>query len=320
MAPPASPITFRPSAARRPLLLRAPAPRVGVTALARCGLPRRDPLPAAAWAHAHARGIGAARPWLGTPTRREDEAAPARETTRCAAAGQVAGSTSVGRGAGLEVPLAAAAVVAMATGNRVLYKLALVPLRQYPFFLAQFATFGCTYLVWQLLLSAIFLKRRYRINEITGCLLVAIGVIITVATGSGTGASLKSTGIVWQLLMIISFFFQAADTVLKEIIFRDASKKLKCGSVDLFVVNSYGSAYQALFMCLLLPFLSKLWGVPFHLLPTYIKDGAACFLNMGSISVPLAIYAFTLPLPYIGAPSTLPPGFVADGASLGIER
>jgi hypothetical protein len=30
----------------------------------------------------------------------------------------------------------------MSTGNRVLYKLALVPLHQYPFFLAQFATFG----------------------------------------------------------------------------------------------------------------------------------------------------------------------------------
>ncbi|KAG2603386.1 hypothetical protein PVAP13_5KG767800 [Panicum virgatum] len=244
----------------------------------------------------------------------------------------------------MEVALASAAVVAMGTGNRVLYKLALVPLRNYPFFLAQLATFGYvviyfsilylryqagivtdemlslpqkpflavgilealaaaagmaagavlsgpsipilsqTYLVWQLLLSAIFLKRRYRINEITGCFLVAVGVIITVASGSGTGASLKSTGIVWPLLMIVSFFFQAADTVLKETIFINASKKLKCGSVDLFVVNSHGSAYQALFMCLLLPFLSKLWGVPFHLLPTYIKDGAACFLNMGSIS------------------------------------
>jgi hypothetical protein len=63
-------------------------------------------------------------------------------------------------------------------------------------------------------------------------------------SGSGTGASLKSTGIVWPLLMILSFFLQAADSVLKETIFRDASKKLKCGSVDLFVVNSYGSAYQ----------------------------------------------------------------------------
>ncbi|GJM91849.1 hypothetical protein PR202_ga08267 [Eleusine coracana subsp. coracana] len=64
------------------------------------------------------------------------------EATRCAAAGQVAGSTGVGRSAGMEVALAAAAVVVMGTGNRVLYKLALVPLRQYPFFLAQFATFG----------------------------------------------------------------------------------------------------------------------------------------------------------------------------------
>jgi hypothetical protein len=55
----------------------------------------------------------------------------------------VAGSAGVGRGAGMEVALASAAVVAMGTGNRVLYKLALVPLREYPFFLAQFATVGC---------------------------------------------------------------------------------------------------------------------------------------------------------------------------------
>uniref|UniRef100_N1R4X0 Uncharacterized protein n=1 Tax=Aegilops tauschii TaxID=37682 RepID=N1R4X0_AEGTA len=257
-----------------------------------------------------------------------------------------------------------------------------------------------TYLVWQLVLSAIFLKRRYRLNEITGCFLVTVGVVITVASGTGAGASLQSTGILWPLLMIISFFLQAADTVLKEIIFIDAAKNLKGGSVDLFVVNSYGSAYQAIFMCLLLPFLSKLWGIPFHLLPTYIRDGAACFLNMGSLSagcegapllpllfvlvnmgfnisllhllkissavasclastfseevywrescddftrrviftdfclmtvlswsslsvrsreddnIPLSIYAFTLPLPYIGVASTLPPGFVAGAAVL----
>ncbi|XP_044973645.1 protein CLT1, chloroplastic-like isoform X1 [Hordeum vulgare subsp. vulgare] len=103
-------------------------------------------------------------------------------------------------------------------------------------------------------------------------------------SGSGAGDSLQSTGILWPLLMIISFFLQAVDTVLKEIIFIDAAKNLKGGSVDLFVVNSYGSAYQAIFMCLLFPFLSKLWGIPFHLLPTYIRDGAACFLNMGSLS------------------------------------
>lgn len=82
------------------------------------------------------------------------------------------------------------------------------------------------------------------------------------------------------------------------------------GTMDLFVVNSFGSAYQvnvltlsnpinlhaistlqeawnllmyeqAVFLCLLLPFLSNLWGIPFAQLPNYFKDGAACFLNIG---------------------------------------
>lgn len=41
-----------------------------------------------------------------------------------------------------EVLAAAALTVALATGNRVFYKLALIPLKNYPFFLAQLATFG----------------------------------------------------------------------------------------------------------------------------------------------------------------------------------
>ncbi|KAL5720126.1 Protein clt1 [Ranunculus cassubicifolius] len=319
----------------------------------------------------------------------------------------------------VEVLIAAAATVVLGVGNRVLYKLALVPLKQYPFFLAQLATFGYvvvyfsilyfryhagivtdemlslpkapflavgllealaaasgmaagailsgasipilsqTFLVWQLLLSSIFLGRRYRFNQIAGCLLVAIGVIITVASGSSGSLSLKDAGVFWTLLMVASFLLQAGDTVLKEIIFLDAAKNLKGGSVDLFVVNSYGSAFQALFICLLLPFLSKLWGVPFGQLPSYLKDGAACFLNIGSLttgcagapllpllfivvnmafnvsllhllkissavvsclastfSVPLSVYAFTLPLPYIGVASSLPPGFVSGVAVL----
>ncbi|XP_061362610.1 protein CLT1, chloroplastic-like isoform X2 [Gastrolobium bilobum] len=243
-----------------------------------------------------------------------------------------------------EVAVAAAATVVMGVGNRVLYKLALVPLKQYPFFLAQLATFGYvivyfsilyvryhagivtdemlsvpktpflvvgllealgaatgmaagamlsgasipilsqTFLVWQILLSIIFLRRKYKVNQLLGCFLVTIGVIITVASGSGAGHSLKEAGVFWSLLMIASFLFQAADTVLKEVIFLDATRKLKGGSLDLFVVNSFGSAFQALFICLLLPFLSKLWGIPFSQLPSYLKDGAACFLNVGMLS------------------------------------
>lgn len=319
----------------------------------------------------------------------------------------------------VEVVIAAAVTVVLGVGNRVLYKLALVPLKHYPFFLAQLATFGYvavyfsilylryhagivtdemlsmpkapfvavgllealaaatgmaagailsgasipilsqTFLVWQILLSIIFLGRRYRVNQLFGCFLVAIGVIITVASGSSPGHSLKEAGIFWSLLMIVSFLLQAADTVLKEVIFLDAAQRLKGGSVDLFVVNSYGSAFQALFICLLLPFLSKLWGIPFSQLPIYLRDGAACFLNLATLStgcegapllpllfvlvnmgfnisllhllkissaivsslastfsVPISVYVFTLPLPYLGVASSLPTGFVAGAVIL----
>ncbi|KMT14610.1 hypothetical protein BVRB_4g073790 [Beta vulgaris subsp. vulgaris] len=319
----------------------------------------------------------------------------------------------------VEVMVAAGATVVFGVGNRVLYKLALVPLKHYPFFLAQLATFGYvvvyfsilymrhragivtkemlslpqvpflavglvealaaasgmaaatmlsgasipilsqTFLVWQLLLSMLFLGRRYNFNQLAGCLLVSMGVIITVASGSGAGPSLNDTGIFWSFLMIFSFFLQAADTILKEVIFLNAAERLKGRSVDLFVVNSFGSAYQAIFICLLLPFLSKLWGIPFTQMPSYFKDGAACFLNMNTlstgcngapllpvlfivvnmgfnisllhllkissavvsclastVSVPLSVFVFTLPLPYLGAGTALPPGFVAGAVVL----
>lgn len=41
---------------------------------------------------------------------------------------------------------------------------------------------------------------------------------------------------------------------------------------------------QAIFICLLIPFLSNLWGIPFSQLPNYFKDGSACFLNIGTMS------------------------------------
>ncbi|XP_075506180.1 protein CLT1, chloroplastic-like [Primulina tabacum] len=326
------------------------------------------------------------------------------------------GCGGVGRRVGVMV--AVAATVVFGVGNRVLYKLALVPLKHYPFFLAQLATFGYvfvyfsilylryqagkvtdemlslpkfpliavgflealaaasgmaagailsgaaipilsqSFLVWQLVLSYVFLGRRYSFKQLFGCFLVAVGVIVTVASGSGTG-SLMEAGIFWSIMMIVSFLLQAADTVLKETIFLDAAQRLKGGTVDLFVVNSFGSAFQAVFICLLLPVLSNLWGIPFNQLPSYLKDGAACFLNVGTMSnrcdgapllpllfiivnmgfnisllhllkissavvsclastfsVPISVYLFTLPLPYLGVASSLPPGFVAGAIIL----
>ncbi|CAA7044777.1 unnamed protein product [Microthlaspi erraticum] len=314
----------------------------------------------------------------------------------------------------MEIVIAAAATAALGVGNRVMYKLALIPLKQYPFFLAQLSTFGYvavyysilyfryragivtkemlsvpkipflivgileslalasgmaaaanlsgpsttvlsqTFLIWQIIFSIIFLGRRYRVNQIFGCILVAFGVIVSVASGSGAAHSFKDAGIFWSLLMVSSFMLQGADTVMKEVIFLDSKKRLKGASLDLFVVNSYGSAFQVICIALLLPFLSKLWGIPFYQLPSYLRDGGACFLNIGSkitgcegapllpimfvmmnmaynisllrlikissavvsslastVSVPIAVYCFTLPLPYLGVASSLPTGFVA---------
>ncbi|XP_010419799.1 PREDICTED: protein CLT3, chloroplastic-like [Camelina sativa] len=312
-----------------------------------------------------------------------------------------------------EIVVWAAATAAFGVGNRVMYKLALVPLKQYPFFLAQLSTFGYvavyytilyiryragtvtdamlsvpkppflivgilealaaasgmaaaanlsgpsttvlsqTFLIWQIFFSIIFLRRRYSVNQILGCTLVALGVIVSVASGSGAAHSLKEAGIFWILLMVLSFLFQGAGTVLKEAIFIDSQKRLEGASLDLFIVNSYGSAFQAICIALLLPFLSKLWGIPFNQLGSYLKDGAVCFLNIGTltkgcdgapflpllfvivnigyniallrllklstavvsclastISVPIAVLLFTLPLPYLGVASSLPAGFM----------
>ena len=37
-----------------------------------------------------------------------------------------------------------------------------------------------TFLVWQLILSRLILKRHYRFNQVVGCILVSVGVVITV--------------------------------------------------------------------------------------------------------------------------------------------
>jgi hypothetical protein len=174
-----------------------------------------------------------------------------------------------------------------------------------------------------------------------------------VASGSGAAHSLNEAGVLWILLMVLSFLLQGAGTVLKEVIFIDSQRRLKGASLDLFIVNSYGSAFQAICIALLLPFLSKLWGIPFNQLGTYLKDGAVCFLNNGTItkgcdgapflpllfvimnigyniallrllkissavvsclastvSVPIAVFLFTMPLPYLGVASSLPKGFM----------
>lgn len=234
-----------------------------------------------------------------------------------------------------------AVTIALAVANRVFYKLALVPMNDYPFFLAQITTFGYvviyfsilqmrrkagivtdemlkipklrfavigllealgvvsgmyaaaklpgpaipilsqTFLVWQLALSVILLGRRYTWNRLVGCLLVAAGVVCAVSSGTGDDHMLSGLGLFWPAVMIISNSFQAGASILKESVFVDAKTRLKGKMLDIFVVNSFGSGFQALFVLLFLPILSNLKGIPFSQLPAYFKSGAGCLMNIG---------------------------------------
>ncbi|KAH0902161.1 hypothetical protein HID58_041664 [Brassica napus] len=266
-------------------------------------------------------------------------------------------------------------IIALAVANRVLYKLALVPMKQYPFFLAQLMTFGYvliyftilysrrrlgivtdemlsvpkwrfaiigflealgvatgmaaaamlpgpvipilnqSFLVWQLLFAVLILGRRFLPKQIFGCLLVATGVVVAVSSGSGADQTLSGIGLLWPAVMVASAAFQAGASITKEFVFNDSAKRLevsgtysyssillkvsKCfsfdtllkskhnatmqgKSLDIFVVNSFGSGFQALFVFLLLPFLSNLKGIPFGSLLPYLRDGAGCFFNIGA--------------------------------------
>nr|XP_009605243.1 protein CLT2, chloroplastic [Nicotiana tomentosiformis] len=238
--------------------------------------------------------------------------------------------------------LNSALTLVLGVANRVLYKLALVPMKEYPFFLAQVTTFGYltiylsilyaryragivtnemvaypksrflligflealgvisgmyagamlpgpaipilnqTFLVWQLALSVFILGRTYSMNQIGGCLLVAAGVVLAVTSGPDSNQMLAGIAFVWPVLMVASSAFQAAASVIKEFVFIDAASRLKGKVLDIFVVNSFGSAFQALFVLLFLPFLSNLKGIPFSELPSFLKSGAGCFFNIGN--------------------------------------
>ncbi|MED6216754.1 Protein clt2, chloroplastic, variant 2 [Stylosanthes scabra] len=214
-------------------------------------------------------------------------------------------SPSTSSGTNLILFSSAAITVSLALANRVLYKLALVPMKDYPFFLAQFTTFGYvvvyfsmlyiryragivsdemlaipklrfvaigflealgvatgmfaaavlpgpvipvlsqTFLVWQLMISILLLGRRYSINQLVGCLLVATGVVVAITSGSNTGQVLSEVEFFWPALMIVSSAFQAAASVIKESVFIDSAIRLKQKSLDIFVVNSFGSGFQA---------------------------------------------------------------------------
>jgi len=155
-----------------------------------------------------------------------------------------------------------------------------------------------SFLVWQLIFSALLLGRAYSARQIIGCLLVTSGVILAVASGANEGQFLSEVQLIWPALMITSSAFQAGASILKEDVFIEGAKRLKGKRPDIFVVNSFGSGFQALFVFLLLPFLSNLRGIKFAELPGYLNGGAECFLNVGESPIDCGGAPF-LPLLFI---------------------
>jgi hypothetical protein len=79
-------------------------------------------------------------------------------------------------------------------------------------------------------------------------------------------------------LYVASMCFPALSTILKEKMFTEAKEKLGGDKqLDIFVVNSYGSAAQAAFVFLLLPVMSSLRHIAFQDLPNYIVQGEVHF-------------------------------------------
>ncbi|KAL6012642.1 hypothetical protein ACLOJK_003131 [Asimina triloba] len=381
-----------------------------------------------------------------------------------------------------KIIIASAITIALAVLNRVLYKLALVPMKEYPFFMAQFTTFGYVAIYFSILYlrrhAGIVTKEMLRLpksNFMSIGALEALGLaagmsaggpaipllsqvtditelklletvtladmvyfnakgeniqvsswlhvvdlvkLVTVCmfsncSGSNDTQLLSQMEFLWPALMIASSAFQAAASIIKEFVFIDAEKQLEGKPLDIFVVNSFGSGFQApvkstslnynaftnsshhelctllvrllmhqvgpaflpdyvpgclfafpsdaspashchansvnaLFVFLLLPFLSNLKGIPFSELPSYIRSGAGCegapllpllymFLNMAfnisvlylvkissavvsslaaTLSVPISIYLLTLPLPYYTQGDSLGPYFALGAAIL----
>lgn len=137
-------------------------------------------------------------------------------------------------------------------------------------------------MVWQIILSTTILKKKYSFGQILGCLLVIVGVVIAI-TSEFKVHSLEQLGFFWPMVMISSSAFSAGASIIKEFVFLDSKKHLQGKSIDLFVLNTFGSTGQALFVLLLLPFLSHLKGIRMHELPQYFKNGTLCFFGCNSI-------------------------------------
>lgn len=243
---------------------------------------------------------------------------------------------------GLTFFLSVAALIVFGVANRVLYKLALVPMGDYVFFLAQFQTFGyCvvyftalfvryktgavskkqleaapmklfagvgviealsqvlgfigasklpgvilpllsqSVMFWNLTFSKFVLKKQLQWQQLLGAAAVVVGVCIAAFPADGGPGLLAGVPMLYIGIFLASMGFPALDNVVKEKIFKDVKEEIN-EDLDIFVVNSFASGFQALSVLLLLPGIASLRGISPGQLPAYLVEGFGVFMGQGA--------------------------------------
>lgn len=129
--------------------------------------------------------------------------------------------------------------------------------------------------MWQLALTWLLLGKRYTVRQVASAAVVVVGVVLAGLPSGAIDAVRPLDALVYSASMALV----SLAVLMKEKIFRDNKERLGGKDLDLFVVNSTGSAFQALFVFLSLPVLTKLRGLSLAQMPEYVASGASALIN-----------------------------------------
>lgn len=189
-----------------------------------------------------------------------------------------------------------------------------------------------TFLVWNLMFASVVLGTRFTAWQVVGAALVVSGVITastppallppfwaalalgTSATTTSVAGSLSFSATATSsaaaaaaavdpkhvLACIACFAFPAFASTVKERYFRYAKKELDGQPLDIFVVNSFASFFQSIFVLMLLPLTLSLNDLSVADLPSYLEASSRCFRGLSPIcGAPACDGAPLIPIAYV---------------------
>ena len=154
-------------------------------------------------------------------------------------------------------------------------------------------------LLWQLFLSYTLLGQKYPLTQLVGIAMVAVGVGTAAIPGDSSVTLNVSSCATYLIVYILSLGFPSVATIFKEKVFKDAKATLGT-DLDIFVVNTFSSMFQGVGVLLFLPVISRLQGVSFRNIPSYMSEGFYCFIGHGSTYGVDSTGAPFFPLLYVG--------------------